>query len=106
MARDHARIYLSIWESTDFTGLTISEQWTYFALISSPDLSWGRAPRPALRPARRPVRRCGVSAKPIVGTRGIEPEWGMIEAPRGAPADNRRRTSGLPHHLIQTGGLA
>jgi hypothetical protein len=51
MARDHARIYLSIWESTDFTGLTISEQWTYFALISSPDLSWGRAPRPALRPA-------------------------------------------------------
>lgn len=64
MARDHARIYLSIWESTDFTGLTISEQWTYFALISPPDLSWGRAPRPALRPARRPVRRCGVSAKP------------------------------------------
>lgn len=45
MARDHARIYLSIWESTDFTGLTISEQWTYFALISSPDLSWcGVAP--------------------------------------------------------------
>ncbi len=28
------------------------------------------------------------------------------ESPRGAPAGNRRRTSGLPHHLISTGGLA
>lgn len=29
-----------------------------------------------------------------------------LESPRGAPAGNRRRTSGLPHHLIETVGLA
>lgn len=45
MARDHARIFLSIWDNHDFTALKTADQWTYFALISHRDLSWcGVAP--------------------------------------------------------------
>lgn len=40
MARDHARLLVSIWTDEDFTGLTSGQQLTYLSLISSPDLSW------------------------------------------------------------------
>lgn len=40
MAREHARIFVSIWEDADFLALGMAEQWTYMALLSSPDLSW------------------------------------------------------------------
>lgn len=45
MARDHARLLVSIWGDSDFTALKSSSQLAYFALISSRDLSWcGVAP--------------------------------------------------------------
>lgn len=45
MAREHARIYLSAWDDDDFLALSQVEQWAYWALLSSPDLSWcGVAP--------------------------------------------------------------
>lgn len=40
MARDHARLLVSIWADEDFTRLTSAQQLTYLSLISSPDLSW------------------------------------------------------------------
>lgn len=40
MARDHARIWLSIWDNPDFTALTTAEQNMYFKICSSPDLSY------------------------------------------------------------------
>ena len=40
MARDHARIWISVWSDPDFTGLAAAEQALYWMLISSPDLSW------------------------------------------------------------------
>lgn len=40
MARDHARLLVSIWTDEDFTRLTSAQQLTYLSLISSPDLSW------------------------------------------------------------------
>lgn len=50
MARDHARVYLSIWADPDWTSLTSVQQLVYLALISSDDLSYcGVAP---LIPAR------------------------------------------------------
>lgn len=62
MARDHARLYLSVWDSDDFTNLTMAEQWTYWALLSSPDLSWcGVAPLLPQRLAR--LSRDGQAAK-------------------------------------------
>ena len=45
MAREHARILLSIWDNQDFTALNSTDQWAYFALLSGRDLSWcGVAP--------------------------------------------------------------
>lgn len=40
MARKHARILVSIWDDPDFVALTTAQQVTYFALLSSKDLSW------------------------------------------------------------------
>lgn len=40
MARDHARILLTVWDDEDFTALTAHQQWTYWALCISPDLSY------------------------------------------------------------------
>ncbi len=40
MAREHARILLSVWEDDDFLALRALDQWTYFALLSHRDLSW------------------------------------------------------------------
>lgn len=40
MPRDHAVIYVSIWDDDDFVSLESVQQQTYFALCSSPDLSW------------------------------------------------------------------
>ena len=40
MARDHARLLVSIWDQDDFKSLTSVQQRTYFALISSRDLSY------------------------------------------------------------------
>lgn len=41
MARDHARIYVSIWDPEgDFVELTTTQQQIYFALLSSEDLTW------------------------------------------------------------------
>lgn len=45
MARDHARLLVSIWDDPDFVSLATPAQSVYFSLISSPDLSWcGVAP--------------------------------------------------------------
>ena len=45
MAREHARLLVSIWDDDDFVSLTTASQTVYLALISSPDLSWcGVAP--------------------------------------------------------------
>ena len=45
MAREHARILLSIWDDPDFLALRHVDQWTYFAMLSHRDLSWcGVAP--------------------------------------------------------------
>ena len=40
MARDHARILVSIWSDPDFTALDPAEQHAYLMLLSSPDLSY------------------------------------------------------------------
>lgn len=40
MAREHARIYLSIWDDPDFTALSADAQHAYFMLMSSPDLNY------------------------------------------------------------------
>lgn len=40
MAREHARILLSVWEDDDFLALRSTDQWAYFALLSHRDLSW------------------------------------------------------------------
>lgn len=53
MARDHARLLVSIWEDADWTSLDTASQTVYSALISSPDLSWcGIAPLLPQRIAR------------------------------------------------------
>lgn len=45
MARDHARLLVTIWDDDDFTSLSTDAQTVYFSLISSRDLSWcGVAP--------------------------------------------------------------
>ena len=50
MARDHARLLLSIWSDPDWVTLTAAQQHAYLALVSSEDLSYcGVAP---LIPAR------------------------------------------------------
>ena len=40
MARNHARLLVSIWDDEDWLALTTSQQITYAALMSSEDLSW------------------------------------------------------------------
>jgi len=40
MARDHARIHLSVWDDPEFVALTTPQQWTYFALCASRQLSY------------------------------------------------------------------
>lgn len=40
MARDHALIFVSIWEDPDFVALKSGEQSAYFKLISSRDISY------------------------------------------------------------------
>lgn len=40
MARDHARLLVSIWSDKDWTALTSRQQIVYLAMASSPDLSW------------------------------------------------------------------
>lgn len=39
MAREYARVWLSIWSDFEFKQLDTRSQWLYFALISQPDLS-------------------------------------------------------------------
>lgn len=39
MARDHARIYLSIWDQDDFVDLTVAQQHAYLLLTTSRGLS-------------------------------------------------------------------
>ena len=53
MARDHARLLVSIWSDEEFVTLKVAQQMTYLSLISSPDLSWcGVAPLLPQRTAR------------------------------------------------------
>jgi len=53
MARDHARLLVSIWDDDDWTSLDTASQTVYSSLISSPDLSWcGVAPLLPQRIAR------------------------------------------------------
>lgn len=40
MARDHARVWLSIWSDDDFRALTPQAQHLYFVLLTSPSLSY------------------------------------------------------------------
>lgn len=40
MARDHARIHVSIWHNPDFRALSASAQHAYFTIISQPGLSY------------------------------------------------------------------
>lgn len=40
MARDHARIYVEIWDDPDFVALESDPQLAYLKLISHKDLSW------------------------------------------------------------------
>ncbi len=40
MARDHARIYLSIWDDPAFVNLTAVQQLVYLQHVSHKDLSW------------------------------------------------------------------
>ncbi len=71
MAREHARIFLSIWKQDDFLALAMAEQWAYFALISSEDLSWcGVAPLLPSRLAR--LSRDGSNAKAAKALAGLE----------------------------------
>lgn len=71
MARDHARIYLSIWDNGDFLALSQGEQLAYFALMSSPDLSWcGVTPLLPSRLAR--LSRDGSNAKAARALAGLE----------------------------------
>lgn len=45
MAREHARILVTIWDDPDWLALTATEQQVYIAVLSSKDLSWcGVAP--------------------------------------------------------------
>lgn len=45
MARDHARLLVTIWDDADFIAHTTAAQSVYFSLIASRDLSWcGVAP--------------------------------------------------------------
>lgn len=45
MAREYARLLVSIWDDPEWVGLTSTQQMTYLALLSSRDLSWcGVAP--------------------------------------------------------------
>lgn len=53
MARDHARLLVSIWDDNEFVSLDSCTQVVYFSLISSRDLSWcGVAPLLPKRIAR------------------------------------------------------
>ena len=71
MAREHARIYLSAWDDDDFLALTQAEQWAYWALLSSPDLSWcGVAPLLPQRLAK--LSRDGNAAKISRALAGLE----------------------------------
>lgn len=71
MAREHARIFVSIWEEGgDFPDLTMAEQWAYFALLSSRDLSWcGVAPLIPQRLAR--LSKDGTPAKATKAIHGL-----------------------------------
>lgn len=40
MARDHARVYLSIWDDDDFRGLSPAAQHLYFVLLTAPDMTY------------------------------------------------------------------
>jgi len=40
MARDHARIFTSIWRDTDFRALTVDAQHTYLAIVSQEALTY------------------------------------------------------------------
>jgi hypothetical protein len=40
MARNHARIFTSIWHDPDFRALTVDAQHAYLAALSNPDLSY------------------------------------------------------------------
>lgn len=86
MARDHARIYTSIWDDPDFLALGESEQLTYLKLVSSPDVTWcGVLPLLPQRPGRLASR---VGCEAPRGAAGCEP------APRlgtSAPPDSTRR---------------
>lgn len=45
MAREHARLLVTIWDDPDWTSLTAAEQQVYIAVLTSKDLSWcGVAP--------------------------------------------------------------
>lgn len=69
MARDHAQIYLSIWDQPDFLDLTAMEQRTYFALLTSKDLSYcGVHP---LIPARLRTARGLTDRQVLAGLRGL-----------------------------------
>lgn len=71
MAREHARIFLSIWDDADFLALTVAEQQAYFALVSSPDLSWcGVLPLLPSRLAR--LSADGTNAKTSKALAGLE----------------------------------
>lgn len=61
MARDHARIYVTIWADPAWRSLTCVQQLTYVALVSSADLSYcGVAP---LIPARYQGIACDMTAR-------------------------------------------
>lgn len=54
MARDHARIWISIWDDADFTSLPIAHQRMYLALMSNEDINYvGVAPLLPGRLARK-----------------------------------------------------
>jgi len=40
MARDHARIFVSVWSDPDFRELTVPAQHAYFQLLTQPSLSY------------------------------------------------------------------
>lgn len=79
MAREHARLLVSIWSDPEFIGLSSAEQITYLRMISHHDLSWcGVLP---LLPQRL------ASASRDLTVRRVESAMGVLEGLRFIVSD-------------------
>ena len=66
MARDHARIWISIWDDNDFTSLPATHQRMYLALMSNEDINYvGVAP---LLPGRLAKKACDLTDRKVLAS--------------------------------------